>query len=230
MKFENIVTHLSIFDVEAKEIPCFTGVGAPTTATVGDVGCFYMDTLSGEVYKCTAVDIGETEEDSIFTWEFFRSGSEIVMTEGTGSSYTATVSNIKTLTAGVNFIMIPHITNVAGVAKLNVNGLGEKNIAHASTNSANQRNTITQAGELIAGYPYRVMYNGSEWVAVDRFRIDAASITSGRVAVSRGGVPAVTTENNGQFLWVEDGVPTWVKLTAAEDVEITIAEEITFNG
>lgn len=58
----NYVEHLNLFGVDAKEIPCITGEGAPTTATEGAVGCFYMDTLTGEVYKCTAVDGG------VYTW------------------------------------------------------------------------------------------------------------------------------------------------------------------
>ncbi len=41
---------------------CITGSGAPTTATEGDVGSFYMDTLTGAVYKCTAANEGS------YTW------------------------------------------------------------------------------------------------------------------------------------------------------------------
>ena len=45
-----------------KEIPCLTGKGKPTTATEGAVGCLYMDTDSGAVYKCTAAS------DGVYTW------------------------------------------------------------------------------------------------------------------------------------------------------------------
>ena len=55
----NYVDHLDLFGVPAKQIPCDTGEGAPTTATVGAVGCFYMDTLTGDVYKCVSVNGGE---------------------------------------------------------------------------------------------------------------------------------------------------------------------------
>lgn len=45
-----------------KEIPCLTGKGKPTTATVGAAGCLYMNTDSGAVYKCTAAS------DGVYTW------------------------------------------------------------------------------------------------------------------------------------------------------------------
>lgn len=40
-----------------------TGVGLPTAATEGAVGCLYMDISTGEVYKCVAVDA-----DHSYTW------------------------------------------------------------------------------------------------------------------------------------------------------------------
>ena len=52
----NFVKHLNIFGVEAKEIPCIQGIGAPTESTEGAVGCLYMDTDTGEIYKCIAVE------------------------------------------------------------------------------------------------------------------------------------------------------------------------------
>lgn len=58
----NYVKHLNIFGVEAKEIPCINGTGAPTDTTEGSVGCLYMDVDTGEIYKCIAV------ENNIRTW------------------------------------------------------------------------------------------------------------------------------------------------------------------
>lgn len=49
--------------VEYKQVPCITGEGAPTTATKGAVGCLYMDTLTGDTYKCIAVT------DGVYTWK-----------------------------------------------------------------------------------------------------------------------------------------------------------------
>lgn len=58
----NYVEHLNLFGLEAKEIPCIKGSGAPTAATAGAVGLFYMDTDTGELYKCTAA------ADGVYTW------------------------------------------------------------------------------------------------------------------------------------------------------------------
>ena len=59
----NFVKMVNSFGVETKEIPCITGEGAPTTATIGAVGVFYMDTETGDVYKCTAA------ENEVYIWE-----------------------------------------------------------------------------------------------------------------------------------------------------------------
>ena len=59
MKF---VKHSDIFGVESKEIPCILGEGAPTTATEGAVGCLYMNTLTADVYLCTA------KSEGVYTW------------------------------------------------------------------------------------------------------------------------------------------------------------------
>lgn len=55
----NYVKHLNIYGVEAKEVPCINGVGEPTGSTEGAVGCLYMDTDTGEIYKCIAVENDE---------------------------------------------------------------------------------------------------------------------------------------------------------------------------
>lgn len=54
--------------IEEAEGGCITESGAPTTSTEGDIGDFYMDTLTGTLYKCTAVD------NSVYTWEPLTSG------------------------------------------------------------------------------------------------------------------------------------------------------------
>ena len=59
----NYVKHFNMLGVEAQQIPCITGTGAPTTETEGAVGCFYMDTDNGDVYKCIKV------EGDVYTWK-----------------------------------------------------------------------------------------------------------------------------------------------------------------
>ena len=66
----NYVESFNLFGVDAKQIPSILGSGAPTNDTEGAVGCFYMDTDTGTVYKCTAAESG------VYTWEEFNgSGS-----------------------------------------------------------------------------------------------------------------------------------------------------------
>ncbi len=48
----NFVESLELFHVSAKEIPCLTGKGAPTEQTEGAPGVLYMDTDTGNLYKC----------------------------------------------------------------------------------------------------------------------------------------------------------------------------------
>lgn len=45
-----------------------TGKGAPTASTPGSVGVLYMDTDTGDVYKCTG------GEDGAWLWEGLGSG------------------------------------------------------------------------------------------------------------------------------------------------------------
>lgn len=59
----NYVKSFDLFGVPAKQIPATPGSGAPTTATEGAVGCLYMDTDTGNLYKCTGV------ADGVYTWK-----------------------------------------------------------------------------------------------------------------------------------------------------------------
>ena len=64
----NFVESLNMFGVEAKEIPCIVGSGAPTATTAGAVGLLYMNADNGDVYKCTDAD------DVGYTWMPFENG------------------------------------------------------------------------------------------------------------------------------------------------------------
>lgn len=52
----NYVESFNLFGVEVMQLPCIKGEGEPTTATKGAVGLMYMDTVTGDMYKCTAVN------------------------------------------------------------------------------------------------------------------------------------------------------------------------------
>ena len=47
---------LGVFHYDGKEIPCIVEKGAPTHQTEGAIGVLYMDSISGNLYKCVAAD------------------------------------------------------------------------------------------------------------------------------------------------------------------------------
>jgi hypothetical protein len=49
--------------VDARQLPCVSGNGAPTTETVGAIGELYMDIDTHSIYKCVAANNGA------YTWE-----------------------------------------------------------------------------------------------------------------------------------------------------------------
>lgn len=76
----NYVESFNLLGIDAKQIPCIKGEGAPTASTEGVVGCFYMDTLTGDVYKYVT---GDTP--------WVLSGDERLV-QSTGDSETAVMS------------------------------------------------------------------------------------------------------------------------------------------
>lgn len=71
------VKSFDLFGVPAMQIPSLTGSGMPTTETEGAIGSLYMDTNTGDLYKCIAVT------DGSYTWV---GGSDV---------YTGDVAGIK---------------------------------------------------------------------------------------------------------------------------------------
>lgn len=66
----NYVQSLNVFGTEAKQIPCITSSGAPTTATEGAVGCLYMDRDTGDIYKCVSALNG------VYDWKRIASSDD----------------------------------------------------------------------------------------------------------------------------------------------------------
>lgn len=65
----NYVNAMNNLGLEMRQLPCFLGKGAPTTATEGAVGELYMDTDTGDIYKCIAV------KDGAYIWKLVGGGS-----------------------------------------------------------------------------------------------------------------------------------------------------------
>ena len=51
----DFVKSFDLFGQQVTQIPSTTGEGAPTAYTEGAVGCLYMDTNTGQMYKCISV-------------------------------------------------------------------------------------------------------------------------------------------------------------------------------
>ena len=117
-----------------------------------------------------------------------KNGVHIVTTEGDGAAYTATVPGITELTAGINFIMIPHVVSSTTQPTLNVNGLGAKNLRQPLTNNTAATATAALATWLSAGKPVWVKYDGTQW-KTDIPRPSASSLY-GTVPIDGGGTGA----------------------------------------
>lgn len=92
-----------LFGVEGKEIPCITGNGAPASVTKGAVGCLYMDTDTGNVYKCTAADNGLyvwTSDEKIIKETIAAHGMSIDELKTEIAVERARISNIVALPVG----------------------------------------------------------------------------------------------------------------------------------
>lgn len=152
---------------------------------------------------------------------------EIVKTAGSGTAYTATVNGIKSLTAGVNFIMIPHVVSASTAPTLNVNGLGAKAIRQPLTTNTSATAPGASNTWLVANKPVRVMFDGTYWKTIELPRPSASGLY-GTVPVANGGVPSCTSDNEGQFLCVVDGTPTWVTMPTSGGGSLPAAEEIMF--
>lgn len=91
-------------------------------------------------------------------------GQYTVTTSGDGAAYTADVPGITELTTGASFIMIPHVVSTTTTPTLDVNSLGAKNIKRRLTSIATSSQSGYTASWLGAGLPFRVVYDGAQWI------------------------------------------------------------------
>lgn len=125
-----------------------------------------------------------------------------VTTAGTGSAYTATVEGITVLTAGVSFVMLPHVVSAANNPTLDVNGLGAKYIRRRVSNSSSTTTTGASDTWLAANKPIRVTYDGTFWIA-DLVKPNATDLM-GIVPIQNGGTGASTSNNARINLGITD--------------------------
>ena len=99
----NYVKSFNLFGIEAKEIPCITGNGVPTTATEGEVGCLYMNIYTGDVYKCTAATNGVytwTSDEKTIKETIAEHGATIEELESSLATERARITNLASLEEG----------------------------------------------------------------------------------------------------------------------------------
>ena len=154
-------------------------------ATVKISGTIKYKDMNGD----TTILYPTTTKDSITGMEeidaHVNSSKPIEMNSTDGVTYTCTVPEITTLTAGASFIGVPNIASTSPVVTLDVNGLGAKSLRRrVSTGSATTTTGYT-ADWLSASKPLRIMYDGLFWV-VDIVQPYAADLM-GVVPIANGG-------------------------------------------
>lgn len=134
-----------------------------------------------------------------------ENGQYAITTAGDGAAYTATVPGITSLTAGVSFIMIPHVVSTSTIPTLNVNGLGAKNIKRRLTSLATAAQPGYTAAWLANGLPFRVIYDGTQWVVEGHDKPAGADIY--------GAAAKATADADGNVI-----TDTYATITALQDL------------
>lgn len=131
-----------------------------------------------------------------------------VTTSGDGAAYTAAIDGITSLSSGVGFTMIPHVSSTTAAPTLNVNGLGAKLLRRRVSNGIGTTTTGASDDWITVGKPVNVMYDGTFWI-VDLVRPNANDIM-GIVAIQNGGTGASTAADARVNLGIEtaDGTVT----------------------
>lgn len=181
---------------------------------------------------------GGSSEELEARVDVLESAHQPVTTAGTGIAYTATVSHITALTAGAQFVMVPHTNSTDALCTLNVNGLGAKYLRRRLSNS--NTSTVASVAQtwLYSGKPVTVTYNGSFWVTdMDRpVASDVYGLTSYVTSESTSGIWKIRQWSNGECeLWgtvtgsaAATSVVAWGSLYAAADIIPQQTYPVTF--
>lgn len=127
----------------------------------------------------------------------------VTATSTDGVTYTATVSGVTALTAGLTIVIIPDTASTSVSAKLNVNGLGAKYIRQSTTNDTTTGLTPKNANWMAANKPITIQYDGTQWKTVAA-RSNASDM-NGVLAIANGGTGATTVEQARENLGIKDG-------------------------
>ena len=187
-----------------------------------------VDTVDNKVDNVSAL-VGDTAvstqiSNAVATKADLENGVYYVAAESSdGAVYTATVPNITALTAGVNFIMKPSTSSTTKGPTLNVNGLGAKYIRRRLSTGSTVDEGYTTSW-ISKNKPFRVMYDGTQWVveghnkpvAADIYgSISATTDINGNAIVDtyatkselQSILPKVTTISLPAASWTGDAIP-----------------------
>lgn len=168
--------------------------------------------------------------------------NQSVTTTGNGSAYAVSIEGVNALTAGISFIMIPHVESTTTEPTINVNGLGAAGIRRRLSADVNTIYAGPTNGWLKAGKPIRLTYDGSFWIA-DLLRPSATDL-AGIVPIANGGtgastaeaaraniLPPVTSKDKGKNLRVsEDGIWVVGKTAGLATVYVTAPAGVTVTA
>lgn len=143
--------------------------------------------------------------------EFVRDQS--ILTTGDGAAYLATVEGVTSLSAGVSFVMVPHVVSTSTSVSLNVNSLGAKYIRRRVTSSTGTTSAGATDDWIAAGKPVRVTYDGTFWI-LDLPRPSATDIM-GTLAIENGGTGAKTAADARANLGAASVTTTTAILTSS---------------
>lgn len=185
-------TALQSFTETDPTVPAWAKAASKPSYTASEIGAVPTSrTVNGKALSAnitlTASDVGASATGHTHLYD------TAVTTAGDGATYTATIDGIAALTAGISFIMIPHVVSTTTAPKLDLNGLGAKMIRRRISNSTTTTVAGSAAGWLGASKPLRVTYDGTYWVA-DFTRPNATDIY-GTMPVTSGGTGYTTIED-----------------------------------
>ena len=197
--YGNGVTELSsLYDMFASTGGTFTGTP--------DINTTYYLSSDNMIVRETEIDTLNGYVGSMINNKVnVENGQYAITTAGDGAAYTATVPGITSLTAGVSFIMIPHVVSTSTMPTLNVNGLGAKNIKRRLTSLATAAQPGYTAAWLAQGLPFRVIYDGTQWIAEGHDKPAGADLY--------GAATKATADADGNVI-----TDTYATITALQDM------------
>lgn len=92
-----------VYVTPTKTLPVLQGTAEPTTALIGEVGQFYLDTVAKKLYQCVSVTTDESAGTTTYEWQAVGGGGS--------SKYLHSINFWKSGDLGANHMTIEFIDN-----------------------------------------------------------------------------------------------------------------------